>query len=223
MKNHRVSILAVLALGAVAWAAAIIIEDWSTGEIGSKGVPAGWKGQTWGSPAYDFTIVESEGRRVLHLRSEGDGSTISKDIKGKVQLKETPILEWSWKVVTLPKGGNACKSATDDEAAQIYVTWRRFPDAVRSRILGYVWDTTSPVGTVCKSEKTGTVTYIVVRSGPGSLGKWLTERRNVAEDFRKIFDEREPDNPDAISTGIDSNDTKSSAEAFVGPLLFRSP
>jgi hypothetical protein len=68
------------------------------------------------------------------------------------------------------------------------------PEAVRSRIIGYVWDSTEPVGTICKSEKTGTVTYIVLRSGTAEFGKWITERRNVAEDFKKVYgdDRRRP-------------------------------
>jgi hypothetical protein len=125
-------------------------------------------------------------------------------------------------VAALPKGGNSCKKATDDQAVQVFVAWPRFPEAVRSRIIGYVWDSTLPVGTICKSEKSGTVTYIVLRSGSAELGKWVTERRNVMEDYRKVYnDELEP--PGAVSIAIDSNDTQSTAEAFVGPILFRSP
>jgi hypothetical protein len=122
--------------------------------------------------------------------------------------------------VTLPKNGNSCKKATDDQAAQLFVVWPRFPEAVRSRIIGYVWDTTQPVGTVCKSEKTGTVTYVVVRSGSGELGKWLTERRNVVEDFTKIYGEA-PENPAGVSISIDSNDTNSTSESFIGAIAFR--
>jgi Protein of unknown function (DUF3047) len=216
------SVLLVL-VAAVAWAAdPLVVEDWKSYPVGSKGIPAGWEGQRWGSPAYDMTVEEVDGRRALHLLSENEGSTISKDIKGKIDLKETPILEWSWKAVTLPAKGDSRKKETDDQAAQIYVGWRRFPDAVRSRIIGYVWDTTAPVGTIVRSEKTGTITYVVVRSGKEHLGKWLTERRNVAEDFRKIYGET-PENPGGVSVGIDSNDTKSSAESYVGPIVFKKP
>jgi hypothetical protein len=189
--------------------------------VGAKGIPTDWKGQNWGSPAYDMTVVDEGGRKVLHLRSRNEGSTVSKDIKGKIDLKGTPILEWSWKAVALPKGGNSCVKATDDQAAQIYVAWPRFPEAVRSQIIGYVWDTTAPVGTICKSEKTGTVTYVVVRSGPAELGKWITERRNVRDDFKKIYG-ADPDNPGAVSVSIDSNDTASYSESFMGPIVFKS-
>jgi DUF3047 family protein len=225
MKTRALIAIPFVALLATAALAAdtVVIEDWSQHPVGAKGLPKDWAAQNWGSPRYElFSIVDNGGHHVLHMRSEDDGSTISRDIKGKVKLKETPILEWSWKAVTLPRGGNSCVKATDDQALQVFVVWPRFPEAVRSRIIGYVWDTTAPVGMVCKSEKTGTVTYVVVRSGTADLGQWVTERRNVRDDFRKIYGE-EPDNPGAVSVSIDSNDTHSVSESFVGPIAFRKP
>jgi hypothetical protein len=218
----RLLAIALLTLAATAWAAEVVVENWTAMPVGTRGIPPDWKGQNWGSPAYDFTVAEADGRRALHVKSRNEGSTISREIKGRVNLKETPVVEWTWKAVALPRGGNSCSKATDDQAAQLYVVWPRFPEAVRSRIIGYVWDTTAPAGTACKSEKTGTVNYIVVRSGPADLGRWITERRNVREDYRKIFGE-EPDNPGAVSISIDTNDTNSTAEAYIGPIAFRSP
>src|SRR5262249_39700624 len=59
-------------------------------------------------------------------------------------------------------------------------------------------DTTTPVGTIAKSQKTGTVTFIVLRSGSADLGRWVTERRNVAADYQTIFGEP-PEDPRAIT------------------------
>jgi hypothetical protein len=221
----RARLVVALALGVAAVAGAaeqVVIEDWSKPAATTRGVPPEWKGQNWGSPKYDFAIEVDDGHKVLHLRSASEGSTISRDIKGKVDLRQTPLLEWSWKVTVLPRGGHSCHKATDDQAIQLFVVWPRFPEAVRSRIIGYVWDTTAPVGTICKSEKTGTVTYVVVRSGPSDLGKWLTERRDVVQDFKQIYGEA-PEAPAALSVAIDSNDTNSTAESFVGNIRFRSP
>jgi len=108
----------------------------------------------------------------------------------------------------------------DDQAGQVFVAWPRFPEAARSRIIGYVWDTTQPVGTICKSEKTGTITYVVVHSGPADLDTWVTEKRNVVEDFKKVYGEA-PDDPSGLSLSIDSNDTNTRAEAMYGPLVFK--
>jgi Protein of unknown function (DUF3047) len=212
-----------LLVAAMALAADVdVIEDWSAAPIGSKGIPPGWHKQDWGSPRYDFTVVEQDGQRAIHLMSAGDSSNVNKDIRGKVHLAETPILEWTWKVVALPKGADARSSATDDQAAQLYVVWPRFPQAVHSRVIGYIWDSTAPAGSIFKSQKTSTVTYVVVRSGPADLGTWITERRDVREDFKRIYGE-ELEDPGAVSFGIDSDDVKGTAESFIGRIAFRKP
>jgi Protein of unknown function (DUF3047) len=221
--HQRVLAVALLLVAlSTAWAATeVVIEDWKAGPLGSKGVPSEWKAQSWGKADYTGFTIADEGSRSLHLFGRSTSSMIVKDVAGKVNLKQTPVLQWSWKVVILPTGGDARQAATDDEAGQIYVVWRRFPEMIRSRIIGYVWDTTAPSGEFIKSQKTGTVTYVVVRSGDTGLGKWLTEQRNVLEDYRRIYGEA-PDNPDAVAIGIDSDDTKSSAEAYIGTILFRA-
>jgi len=202
---------------------AVVIEDWTANRVSQRGIPSGWTGEGFGRRAdYDFTIEQAGEARVLHLKSNDEHSTIVRDITGKVRLKETPILEWTWKANILPTGGDVRHKETTDIAAQLYIIWPRFPALLRSRIIGYVWDATTPAATMVKSEKTGTVTFIVLRSGTKDLGKWLTERRNVAEDYRDIFGEF-PENPTAITISIDSNDTHSMAESFIGPIVFRAP
>ena len=154
--------------------------------MGTTGIPAGWTGQGWGSPQYDITVVIEEGRKGLHLKSDNESSTINKEIKRKLNLRHTPILEWQWKAVELPTGGDSREEDNLDQAAQLYVSWPRFPRAFRSRIIGYVWDTMAPIGTRVKRSKTRMVTYIVVRSGSAELGQWVTEQRNVRGDYRMV-------------------------------------
>jgi hypothetical protein len=195
-----VALLLVVALLAAATPPAgaqpdrIVVEDWST------------------QPA---------GKRVLHLRSDNDSSTISKEVK--VDLQQYPILEWHWKVVLLPTGGDARRKQTDDEAAQLYVTFPRFPSAVRSRIIGYIWDANAPVGAIFSSQKVSTVTFVVVRSGAADLGRWVTETRNVLDDYKRIYGEVPGESVGAISLSINSQNTNTRAEAYFGEILFRKP
>lgn len=211
--------LALGGLAALAGApASMVVEDWSRQPAGQRGVPEGWKTQTWGSPKYDFAIESGGSGPVLRLRSEGDSSNISKEVA--VDLTEYPILEWRWKVTRLPAGADLRKKATDDQAAQLYVVFPRFPTAVRSRIIGYVWDTSAPEGLVVPSTKTGTVTYVVVRSGEGDRGRWITERRNVRDDYLQIYGEPPQEPVGGISIGIDSDDVKGRAESYFGPIAF---
>jgi Protein of unknown function (DUF3047) len=220
----RFVVMAVLFVFTVtAWASEVVIDDWKSQTLGAKGIPEGWLGgQTWGLPQHDMTIEENEGHRVLHLKSKIESSAVRKDLRGKINLKETPVLEWTWKAVVLPKNGDCRKKTADDQAAQIYVVWPRFPEAVRSQIIGYIWDTTTPAGSIVRSEKTSTVTYVVVRSGTADLGKWITERRNLVEDYKKVYG-GQPEGLGYISIAIDSDDTVSSAESFFGKILFRKP
>jgi len=199
----------------------IVVEDWSKQPVGRRGIPDGWQGQNWGSPKYDFTVVSEDSARALHLRSDNDSSTISKEVK--VDVKQYPILQWRWKVVTLPKGGDARRKETDDEAAQLYVTFPRFPSAVRSRVIGYLWDSTAPVGATFLSQKVNTVTFVVVRSGDADLGKWMTETRNVSEDYKRIYGEEPKEAVGAVSISINSQNTGSRAESYFGEILFRKP
>jgi hypothetical protein len=211
---------AALSVAAAGEPRVVLVEDWSQHPVGARGIPAGWKAQTWGSPAYDLTVTEDGSAKVLHLKSQNESSTITKEVQ--VNPRKTPILEWRWKAVVLPARGDSRKKATDDQAAQLYVTFPRLPRQLRSRIIGYVWDTTVPEGTIAPSEKSPFVTYVVVRSGTKDLNRWITESRNVYADYRRIYNE-EPGEVGGISLAIDSNDTNSTAEAYVGAIRFRAP
>ena len=214
-----IAVLAGLALAA--GAEVVVVEDWSQPQLGARGIPPGWRPYETigGRPAYDFTVVESDGRRALLLKSHDDHSTIARELH--VDLRATPILEWSWKAVQLPAGGDIRRKETSDLTAHIFVIWPRFPAMVRTRLIGYVWDAAAPVQTVEKSRKTGSVHFFVLRSGAGELGRWLTERRNVLEDYRRIFGE-DPEDPRALALSIDTNDTHSEAEALIGRIAFMS-
>lgn len=198
-----------------------LVEDWSTQTVGAKGIPSGWRKYETpgGHPQYDFTIVDDGGRRALRLYSRDDHSTIAKEID--VKLAATPMLEWAWKVVRFPAGADLRAKATSDATGHIFVVWPRPPALLRSRLIGYVWDPGLPVGSIVKSRKTGTVTFVVVRSGQQGVGEWVLQRRNVAEDYQKIFGEKPPD-PQAVALSIDTNDTRSEAEALFGRIAFQA-
>ena len=200
MRAHSVLVLATLLAFAAPSSSSTreaevsIVEDWAQQAIGATGVPSGWNpyATIGGRPAYDFVVAEEDGRRALHLKSHDDHSTITKKIQ--VDLRATPILEWTWKIVEVPAGADIRKKETSDLTGHIFVAWPRFPALLRTRLIGYVWDTSAPAQTVEQSRKTGAVTFFIVRSGRRDLNRWLTERRNVYEDYKQVFGE-DPENP----------------------------
>jgi hypothetical protein len=195
----------------------VSIETWGGATVGASGVPPGWqKYETpGGHPAYDFTVVEDAGHRALRMRSAGDHSTIAKEVQA--DLTATPILAWQWRVTGLPSGANLENRATSDATGHIFAVWPRFPAFARSRLIGYVWDPALPVGTVVPSRKTSTASFLVVRRGHSGLGQWLDERRHVADDHLKVFGDAATTLP-VVALSIDTNDTRSGAEAMFGRI-----
>lgn len=196
-----------------------LVEDWTQQVVGASGVPAGWKKYETpgGRPRYDFTVVSEDGARGLRARSRDEHSSIAKEVH--VDLRATPILEWSWKVVKLPEGGDIRKKETSDLTGHVLVAWPRMPALLRTRLIGYVWDATAPAGTMERSRKTSLVTFFILRSGPAELGRWMVERRNVRDDYASAFGE-EPSSPGVVAISIDTNDTHSTAEAVIGRIAF---
>jgi hypothetical protein len=214
-------LLAGATLAAPSESPRVLVEDWSRQPDDRTGIPEGWQGQFWGSPRYDFAVISEDDGKVLRLRSWDDNSIISKEIR--VDIRRFPLLVWRWKVTLLPAGGDARRKEADDQAAQVYVTFPRFPTALRSRIIGYLWDTTAPVGTTVKQEAGRAATYVVVRSGGADVGRWVIETRDVFKDYRSLYGEEPGEEARVLSVGIDSNDTHSNAEAHVGEIFFRTP
>src|SRR5262245_17158884 len=220
----RRALVALTMLGLASAAASepsrVLVEDWSGHRAGHAGIPEGWKGQTWGSPRYDFAVIADGPGQVLRLRSRGDNSTVSKEIR--VDVRRFPLLVWRWKVTTLPAGGDSRRKEAAAQAAPLSLPFPRSPTALRSRIIGYVWDTQAPAGAVVRSEPGRPATYVVVRSGEADVGRWIVETRDVAADYRAIWGEEPAEEARVLSVAIDSNDTRSSAESFIAEIVFRA-
>src|SRR3970282_2431347 len=97
---------------------------------------------------------------------------------------------WEGKVTELPRRGDLRQSSTDDQAAQLFVMFS--PDFLRTDVIAYVWDSTAPAGTVAQSPSLPLfpslrIKAVVVRSRKWELGKWITETRNVVEDYKNLF------------------------------------
>ncbi|OGP15708.1 MAG: hypothetical protein A2054_01430 [Deltaproteobacteria bacterium GWA2_55_10] len=182
----------------------------------SQGPPEGWKVKEWNGKAA-FSVMEADFGSAINLKSSSTSSALYREMQ--FDIRDYPYLSWHWKVTALPTGGDVRRKNRDDQAAQVYVVFPRWPAAVNSRLVGYIWDSTAPAGSIVQSTKTVNTRYIVLRSGPGELGKWLKEERNVYEDYRTLFKE-EPPQAGRLSVMIDSDDTKSAAESFIGNFIF---
>lgn len=178
----------------------------------------------WDKPVHfgtgDWKVVADAEDQALKLRADSSSFALEKSIT--VDLSRTPFLEWEWKVTVPPAGGNFSSPDTDDQAAQLLVV---FPKTFfeRRKIISYIWDPTAPKGTIASAAGPMylNVKAIVVESGDDRIGQWVTEKRNVVDDFRVLYGEI-PEQAVAIRMQINSQHTRSVAEAFWRTIRFTS-
>jgi hypothetical protein len=182
-----------------------------------EGIPAGWELKEFVGRAA-IELVRADPGIAVRLRSAQASFALYRDVI--VDLREFPLLAWQWKVVKLPPAGDVRQAATDDQAAQVYVIFPRWPAPLASsEVIGYVWDSRAPVGTQLTSPKASNVRIFVVESGTARLDSWQRQERNVAADYVALFG-RQPPRVGQVAVMIDSNDTRADAETLFADLAF---
>jgi hypothetical protein len=182
----------------------------------SSGDLTGWEEQTFrGKRKTAYSLVKDGERSVLKAESRGSASGLIR--KMSFDPKAQPWLRWSWKIAgTLGKGNERVKEG-DDYAARVYVI---FPGTFfwQTRAINYIWANRLPKGTSIPNPfAPKNVMMVAVESGADYAGKWLSEERNIYEDYVKLFGE-EPPKAEGVALMTDSDNTVGEATAWYGDI-----
>lgn len=182
----------------------------------SSGDLTGWEEQTFRRKRKTvYSLVRDGERTVLKAESRSSASGLIR--KMSFDPKARPWLRWSWKVAgTLKKGDERIKEG-DDYAARVYVI---FPGTFfwQTRAINYIWANRLPKGdSIPNPFATKNVMMVAVESGGASAGKWLSEERNVYEDYVRLFGE-EPPRAEGVALMTDSDNTGGEATAWYGDI-----
>jgi outer membrane protein OmpA-like peptidoglycan-associated protein len=191
------------------------------------GIPEGWNlEKKTGQPI--MKMVKDGTAFYLQLISPGD-SSFGLRKEARVDITKYPVLSWRWKVIKLPHGGDVRKSATDDQALQLYVAFKEAGFlGLNTPIIGYIWDNEAPKGWSGRSPQTGgdKLRCIVLRNKTDKVGQWYTEKRNIYQDYKKLFADLKDGDAQGMTTGlqihINSQRTKGQAESMIGDIYFSS-
>jgi len=202
-------------------------------------LPDGWKPLTFKkiSKHTVYTLVKDEETLVVKAVSEASSSGLTREIT--IDPKEYPIIQWRWKVTNIYKQGDVSKKEGDDYPARIYITFEYDPSQVGffekakfetarmlygqyppSGAINYIWESKAPKGTLVPNPYTDRAMMIVVESGAERINRWITEERNVYEDYKKAFG-KEPPRISGVAIMTDSDNTKESATSYYGDIIFR--
>lgn len=189
-----------------------VIDDFRDSRVGT--FPKGWRTKDadempLAKRLQTYVVEQQAGRHVLRARYQEQAITIGRRVSDW-NLEQYPVLQWEWKAVKLPKGGNEDRPGNNDCGAAVYALWNvGFPFYVDS--LKYSWSTTLRVGTHI-DKRLGHDHVLVTESGTKNVGQWQTVRVNVNGDQHRYFKEQRKPNGIAILT--DADGTRSSAEAY---------
>ena len=217
----RLAAVAVVVAASMAAAApeTIRVDDWDARPLGPLELGKRWRTYPFFERAVfkqPPAIVEADGRRVLHLVSEGEAVRVGRAIR--IDPRRTPWLVWNWKPLVLPERGDVRDRKSNDQAARVMVMFEGM------KAVGYLWDTTAPVGTEMQPDELEMFqrSLVVVRSGPSGLGQWESQRRDVGDDYRRAFGE-EPGSVTWVGFETHSNDTRTRSAALFGAASFEGP
>ncbi len=176
-------------------------------------------------PVNYYTVVDDAERPFIHAEYRPGFKTAVLGVElGDSDRRGAHKLRWTWRALSLPKGGAACVKGRGDSAAAVYVSWKR---GLKWYTLKYVWSDGVRPGTVCR-RKGGVLSAqatIVLRAG-GPLGTWRTEEIDLDDEFRKHFEDGNPraDIPDfkGLALMTDGDQTRSvSAADYAGFVFMR--
>ncbi len=183
-----------------------------------------------------FSVVTEGARQVLQARSDAAASSL-------VHTLDTPApashaLEWQWKVSNAVPDSSILHKSTDDYAARVYVFFDydraklSFADRIKidlartlygtevpTAALCYVWADKDAVGTIGPNPYTDRVRMIVLQRGDARAGEWVSERRDLAADFKAAFGETAPQ-VTGIAVGADTDNTGGAVEARFADIRF---
>lgn len=134
--------------------------------------------------------------------------------KIRFKLDQYPLLSWKWKALKFPDlSGVSDEKDKDDYVARIYVVFP-FLSFSSSKFIEYVWAENIPVGTVMQSPAANNVKLIVARNNKVTSDEWVSESRNVYEDYLKAFKEKPRMSVGAVAIMCDADNSKTEAESF---------
>lgn len=171
--------------------------------------------------------------RVLYEVSPGDEKGYLRALSNKASSglfykisfnpRQYPYISWSWKVSRFPSrasGGVLTRKSwieRDDYALRVYVIFPAFI-FTNTKCLEYVWAEDLPKGKVLASPFFKNIRLIVLESGSKDLGKWISEERNIVNDYKMAFNSPSPPGVGAIAIMSDSDNTQSSCEGYYADI-----
>ncbi|MGB5259035.1 MAG: DUF3047 domain-containing protein [Gammaproteobacteria bacterium] len=201
-------------------------------------LPPGWEPLTFSKIERhtDYSLVKADNTVVVKAVSNQSASGLTRAVS--IAPARYPVIQWQWKVDNILQKGDVTSKDGDDYAARIYITFALDPERagylerlkheaarvifgqdVPYRAISYIWASNTPAGAMVANPYTDRVMMIAVEGGDEKAGQWVTEKRNIQEDYKQAFG-AEPAMISGIAIMTDTDNTRESAIAWYGDIIF---
>ena len=174
-----------------------------------------------------YQITQLDDQTVLHAVSEQSASGLAKEIK--IDLKETPFLNWSWRIENRLPEMDETQKVGDDYAARLYIVKDGGLFIWETKALNYVWSSNQSQGSIWDNAYAGSnARMLALRSSKDSLAMWVSEKRNVYQDMIELYGDQGSEEAnekayryiDAVAIMSDTDDSKAKVSAYYGNIYF---
>ena len=171
-----------------------------------------------------------------YLRVSSDSSASMLVLDRMIDVYETPIVRWRWRVDSDVAGADLTAQEGDDAAIRLYVAFRVPPEElpfgrrlwarVQERVYGasppdsalsFVWTNEHYDERAFRSSYTDRQFLLLpspIEGGEQQIGVWAEQRVNLLETYRELFDS-DPPREAYIAIMGDSDNTGGSSEALL--------
>jgi len=183
-----------------------------------------------------YMLVRDDGT-VIKAVADASASGLMRNIM--IDPQEYPILQWRWKVANIIETADVSRKESNDSPARVYVAFaydirkvgllerlkyeaakRIYTQSLPLRAISYTWGNKTPRESIVPMPYTGWFKQLVVENAASPVNNWITEERDVYEDYRKAFGE----NPTGI-TGVaimtNTDNMGGQATAWYGDIAFK--
>lgn len=212
----------------------MIQAEWARASLPQMGVQRWTHLSLPGKRLSAYQPARLDGRAAMAVTAAASASMLRKQMH--VEPGDLGQLRFSWKVPALIPGADMALREADDAPVRVVLAF----DGDRSKFsaknamlselartltgeempyatLMYVWCNQRQRGTVIANPRTDRIRKLVVESGADRLGQWVEYTQDVRADFVRAYGE-EPGALIAVGIMTDSDNTRSTTQAWYGPL-----
>ncbi|MFQ5487895.1 MAG: DUF3047 domain-containing protein [Gammaproteobacteria bacterium] len=198
-------------------------------------------------PGWEMLTFKKVKRHTRYLLTNDGGTTVIEAFSRNaaaglirrltIDPRRYPIIHWRWKIARMIPGSDLHRRQGDDYPVRLYITFAYDPEHmswgqrlryraarllygdIPAAAINYIWARQVAPGTIVDNAYTDFTKMIVVESGPTLVDQWVTEKRDIDQDFRRAFG-YPPPRITGVAIMTDTDDTGAEALSYYGDITF---